>query len=69
MSKTQVAPISPDIGTEQQTQFEQHNKITISRTRDHAQYVHTTQTYKTSKQTNKTGTPSSEKQHYKIGLA
>ena len=45
MSKTHVAPISPDIGTEQQTQFEQQNITKISSTRDHAQYVHTTQTY------------------------
>ena len=43
-----IAPISPDIGTEQQTQFEQQNKIKSSRTRDHAQNVHTTQTYQTS---------------------
>ena len=40
-----IAPISHDIGTGQQTQLEQQNKIKSSRTRDHAQYVHTTQTY------------------------
>ena len=61
MSKTHVAPISPDIGTEQQTQFEQQNITKISSTRDHAQYVHTPQTYQTSQQTNKLEQPVQKK--------
>ena len=45
VKNTRIAPTSLKIGTEQQNQFKQQNKIKTSRTRDHVQYVPTTLTH------------------------
>ena len=60
---THVAPISLDIGTEQQTQFEQQNKTKTSRIRDHAQYVHTIQIHQSHNQQTKSNTQFKKKYH------
>ena len=62
-----IAPISHDIGTEQQTQLEQYKQETsfVLKTRDQTQYVYTIQTYPISQTNKPSGTPSYTKtKHY-----